>query len=130
MSSDNGIYILKTKQAGEFATGFEYRVLHAQCIENLYYDIDTGLYRENFIPEEAFAYFKECQPFFEEALALRYAHYLAEQHPILEYGVSILHHEELEFVEFDEDQMMAYDTGVDVRIQQYREARDKEEPIE
>jgi len=126
MSSDNGIYILKTKQAGEYATGFEYRVLHAQCIENLYYDIDTGLYGENFIPEEAFAYFKECQTFFEEALALRYAHHLADQHTILEYGVTTLHHEEQEFKEFTDDQMMVYDTGVDVRIQQYRDQRDSD----
>jgi hypothetical protein len=126
MSSDNGIYILKTKQAGEHATGFEYRVVHAQCIENLYYDIDTGLYRENFIPEEAFAYFKECQTFFEEALALRYAHHLADQAAILEYGVVELRHEEQEFEEFDEDQMMVYNTGIDVRIQQYREHRDSD----
>ena len=64
MSADNGIYILKTRAfSPDPAHDFEYRVAHATCIENLYYDVDTGGHRDQFIPEEAFAYFGKSTGF-------------------------------------------------------------------
>jgi len=147
MSSDNGIYILKTKPAGNvyvvpdeenssISEGFmvrpdtfEYRVVHAQCIENLYYDVATGQHNQDFTPEDAYMYFKECQVFYDEGKASAYAFRLAEQHPILEYGVSILNHGEQIFQEFTDEQLKAYDDRIEGLIQQHREDRERKKPI-
>ena len=40
MSADNGIYILKTPKDNN--EGFEYRVIHSQAIENIYWDDVNG----------------------------------------------------------------------------------------
>jgi hypothetical protein len=126
MSADNGIYVLKTKMTGDKPPYFVYRVIHAQAIENLYYDVTTGRHNENFTPEEVYSYFKECMPFFDEGEALCYAHKLADQHPILEYGVCILDHGEQTFETFSDEEMLAYHQGVDEAIEAYRKKRDEE----
>jgi hypothetical protein len=79
MSADNGIYI------GKFPTdsGHEYRVIHAQAIENVDYgNIEMqNAYR--------FAYFgrKGVEVFADRGIALVYAYDWAKEFDILEYGV-------------------------------------------
>lgn len=126
MSADNGIYVLKTRTEDE--TDFEYRTIHARAIENLYYNVKEGQHGPNFIPEEAFSYFKECQVFYDKSSALIYAHHLEGQQAILEYGVSILDHGEQVFQEFTDEEMEAYSNQVeeDMVVCQHRrdEAQD------
>jgi len=125
MSSDNGIYVLKTRTKEGHSHNFEYRVAHAQGIDNLYFDVATGQHSQDFIPEETYVYFKECQVFYDEGKALTYAHLLAAQHSILEYGVSILDHGEQVFREFTDEQLEAYDARIEELIRQHREDRER-----
>ena len=143
MSADNGIYILKTlapglaTQTGEeirvdhIEPFYEYRVLHAQCIENIYYRVesqsDHDLFDQNtFVPEVAYEYFKECQPLYDEGQALSYAHRLADQHPILEYGVDILDHGEQVFQTFTDEEIQTYEQRTDEIAAANRKQRDEE----
>ncbi len=141
MSADNGVYVLKTRGAGlqaPFANNdpqkvvapfYEYRVLHAQAIENIYYRVehqgDHDLFDQtNFVPEVAYEYFRECQPLYDEGQALRYAHQLADQHPILEYGVDILDHGEQVFQTFTDEEIQTYELRVDEIMAANRKQRD------
>jgi len=133
MSADNGIYILKTRApnalpegvvGGPASSPFEYRVVHAQAIENLYYDIETSQYNEQFTPEVAYSYFKECQPLYSEDQALRYAHQLEEQHYILEYGVCILEHGEEVFQTFTDEELSAHEAEGEALMEANRKQRD------
>ena len=143
MSADNGIYILKTlapglaTQTGEeirvdhIEPFYEYRVLHAQCIENIYYRVeaqsDQDLFdQSNFVPEVAYDYFKECQPLFDEGRALIYAHQLADQTSILEYGVEILDHGEQVFQTFTDEEIETYEQRADDLGAAKRKQRDEE----
>lgn len=117
MSADNGIYVLATK-------GPEYRVTHAQGIENIYYDVSSGEQWENFIPEMTFEYFGECEVFTTEDAALRYAHRLAQEETVLEYGVCSLSHPDQEFQTFTEEQIEFYEAEVDAIVQRQREERE------
>ena len=141
MSADNGVYILKTRapglqpgessQEGRTAPFYEYRVLHAQAIENIYYRVeaqsDQDLFdQSNFVPEVAYDYFKECQPLYDEGQALSYAHQLADQTSILEYGVEILDHGEEVFQTFTDAEILAFDQHVDEVMAANRKQRDAE----
>jgi len=91
VSADNGIYLLKTPQ--ENSDGFEYRVIHAQAIENIYFD-DTLPNHNNpeGTPEEVVAYFGNCEVLTEEAAqkkALKIYDEIMEDDfcPIVEYGI-------------------------------------------
>jgi hypothetical protein len=124
MSADNGIYILET-QIPETDLR-EYRVAHAQAIDNLYYDVETGEHRHNFIPQVAFQYFGKCEVFFDPEEALTYANGLAEEYPILEYGVSYLFHPTQVFEYFTEEELETYEAEVEAIIERLREERDRE----
>ncbi len=143
MSADNGVYILKTRGAGlqaPFANNdpqkavapfYEYRVLHAQCIENIYYRVesqsDHDLFdQRTFVPEVAYDYFKECQPLYDEDQARNYAHQLADQTSILEYGVEILDHGEQVFQTFTDEEIEAFDQRSDEIMAANRKQRDAE----
>jgi hypothetical protein len=143
MSADNGVYILKTRGAGlqaPFANNdpqkvvapfYEYRVLHAQAIENIYYRVeaqsDQDLFdQSNFVPEVAYEYFKECQPLYDEGQALSYAHKLSEQYSILEYGVEILDHGEQVFQTFTDEEIQAHEQRYDEIMAANRIRRDAE----
>ena len=81
MSADNGIYILKT--------GSGSRVIHAQAIENIYWDCMVG--RESTLPLSfnLVHYFHDAEEM-PHPQALVKANEMAEECPILEYGVSVL----------------------------------------
>ncbi|KKL88140.1 hypothetical protein LCGC14_1927690 [marine sediment metagenome] len=120
---------MKTKAPN--GEGYEYRVLHAQCIENIYYRVesqsDQALFdQSNFVPEVAYEYFKECQPLYDEGQALSYAHRLADQYPILEYGVEILDHGEEVFQTFTDEEIQTYEQRSDEIMAANRKQRDKE----
>lgn len=74
MSADNGIYILKTKEG-------QYRVIHAQAIENLYHN-----YNE-LIPAQIIEYYGKSKYTYEKNLARGIAFSIARELPVLEYGI-------------------------------------------
>ena len=85
MSADNTVAILKTPDGKK---GFEYRVVHAQAIENIYWEHPDGN------SEEVVRYFGKCQVLKDKHAAFEFAHEMEEQVlsdkfcPILEYGIS------------------------------------------
>lgn len=91
MSADNGIYIGAFPKT-EGSTEYEYRVIHAQAIDNVYWTPDDSL-EEN--PREIVQYFGKAEVMTEE-----FAHKKAfemekeilndEFCPILEYGISTM----------------------------------------
>ncbi len=121
MSADNGIYILKT--AAQEGGGYEYRVTHAQAIENIYYDVSSGEQWEHFIPEIAFQYFGECQVFTDDREALLYAHRQAEEYPVLEYGVCVLDHPEEVFQTFATEQLEFFEAEAEAVMERHRQER-------
>ena len=129
MSADNGIYVLKTRTPGDKVVKTalcEYRVAHLQGIDNLYYDVATGEHKLDFTPEEAYIYFKECQVIYDGSQALEYAHRLADQQTILEYGVVMLRHENQLFEEFTNEQLASYNAKIDDLIEEHRNQRNEE----
>ncbi len=86
MSADNGIYILKSPKGD----GFEFRVIHAQAIENIEWEPD----KEGYNTKQLRGYFGEAQVFTSDNEALREAGRMADEVladdfcPILEYGIS------------------------------------------
>src|SRR3990172_8861301 len=84
MSADNCVAILKTPYE---QNGFEYRVTHAQAIENIHYKHEDGN------PEQIVNYFGQCVPFVNENEAIKFAQKMADEIlsdyfcPILEYGI-------------------------------------------
>jgi hypothetical protein len=93
MSSDNGIYILKTpKDDGE---GFDYRVIHAQAIENIYWDDVNKCEGPDPNPAILLEYFGEA-PVMTKDEAAKKAFEMEEEIleddfcPILEYGISTI----------------------------------------
>jgi len=95
MSADNGIYILKTPRHEDkheqILDGniFEYRVAHAQAIENIYWEYEDGN------PEEIIIYFGGCEIMKEKEAheeAFRLEHKIISDPicPILEYGISTI----------------------------------------
>lgn len=96
MSADNGIYIIKTKRTalespkGCWTNGkenFVYRVAHTQAIDNLDYYVKNQTYNLG-------AYLKDIwgqsEVFTDKEPALAAAHKMADECPILEYGVQMI----------------------------------------
>lgn len=82
MSADNGIYIGKFPKA---LGGFEYRVVEAQAIDNLYCcsnqkEEDARIFRT----------FHDGEVFMEEGLAWVYANKYSKEFCVLEYGLNML----------------------------------------
>jgi hypothetical protein len=80
MSADNGIYILETK-------GPEYRVIHAQNIEEVYGNFSDDSFRWQGDPEVMLEYFSNAPVFTDEKKALDYAIELSHNYEYLEYGI-------------------------------------------
>lgn len=78
MSADNGIYILKTKD--------QYRVIHAQAIENLSW---TPLkdYKYSLVPTRLVEYYGKSRYTRNFETAMRVANAMARDTYILEYGI-------------------------------------------
>jgi len=86
MSADNCIAILKTpKDNGE---GFEYRVIHAQAFENIYWDDVNGYDYETPNPVMLVDYFGN-EPAMTEEEAYKKADELEKDCLIVEYGVGL-----------------------------------------
>lgn len=128
MSADNGIYVLKTLAqgvSGEPSARFEYRVAHASAIDNLYYDVETGEHRANFIPEMAYEYFGNAPIFLDEGEAFKHAFEEAEDYDVLEYGVSMLNHENQPFPSnLTPDDVERYEVEIDKVINRHRAQRE------
>jgi len=89
MSADNGIYLLKTP--ADDGESFEYRVIHAQAIDNIYWD---GTAPDHNNPDGVPEIFGACDILTEEE-ANKKAFELEEEvlnddFGILEYGVSTI----------------------------------------
>lgn len=80
MSADNGVYILRTK-------GPEFRVVHAQAIDNIDYDPPQDL---SFNPDVVLDYFGQSKVYKSEAEALLAARQIQKGLPICEYGICTL----------------------------------------
>ncbi len=125
MSADNGIYILKTAAAKPVIdSDFEYRVVAACAIDNIYYDVVSGYDREDFIPEEAFTYFRRSEVFIRYADAVKEAEKLAKRQPILEYGIVNLEHPTQVFKTFTEEKLRAHNDETEMLIEAHRQERD------
>ena len=97
MSSDNGIYILHTRDG--------YRVAHANAIENLWWNEKANTYTEFPNPDMIYDYFynakchKDLHDAMEEAFGI-YNQILHSDYPILEYGIQII--EEFRHLTFED----------------------------
>ena len=92
MSADNGVYLLKTPKDKDDTNSFEFRVRHAQAIENIFWHPDINDYSEDANPEILMGYFEKCEVLTEEDA--RQKAFEMEQEilnddfcPILEYGI-------------------------------------------
>ncbi len=79
MSADNGIYILKTKD--------QYRVIHAQAIENLYWSFITENEVHIIVPTRIIEYFGKSKYTSNYDLVKTIAFSMAKKIPVLEYGI-------------------------------------------
>lgn len=96
MSADNGIYILATK-GKSFLT--EYRVIHAQAIENINWQPDES----GFNMLNLWDYFKDSEVFFDQDSARKKAQSIYKEIikndfcPIVEYGICEINALNIEF---------------------------------
>jgi len=91
MSADNGIYILESE-------GPEWRVVHAQAIENINWNPETRTTCDSsfFNNDELKSYFGRCEVFTSKDDAVRAAlaiegEIAQSDFPVLEYGISFIH---------------------------------------
>ena len=91
MSSDNGIYILVTKDG--------FRVVHTQAIDNIYYDADESGFNKYYL----YHYFKDSDIYSSRDVAWKKAHKLYDEImqddfcPFVEYGISEIDATNIEF---------------------------------
>ena len=84
MSADNVVAILQSPaRSGD---GHEFRVVHAQAIENINYGCEPGEFNDR----ELLSYFGDSKVFTEEQDALVYALDLQDEIGYVEYGVSVI----------------------------------------
>lgn len=99
MSADNGIYILVTMKKDSHDC--EYRVAHAQAIDNLDYGTEED--KQNSMVQ----YFGKSKVY-NESDAILFAHDLAKNYSVLEYGVSTIDLTPQEFPEIPYEQACNY----------------------
>jgi hypothetical protein len=94
MSADNGIYLLETP-AVKGSKKKEYRVIHAQAIDNIYWDENCpNNNNSEGNPSQVVAYFGNTTAFNDAETAWGYAREIEKKIlsddycPILEYGIS------------------------------------------
>lgn len=129
MSADNGIYILKTQaEKPIIESDFEYRVIKAVSIDNIYWDPVKGDYREDdmFTPEIAFEYFGTADVFISEYEAQKEAAALAKNVVYLEYGICLLDHSDQIFKAFSIQEMKEYKRREKELLEQHRQQRQRE----
>lgn len=80
MSADNGVYILKTKD--------QYRVIHAQAIENLYWShLQGGRMMRELVSTRIVEYYAHTRYTRDFEKAMKVANAIARGCYILEYGI-------------------------------------------
>ena len=82
MSADNGIYILKTKD--------QYRVIHAQAIENLYHS-HINSYNSELVPTRIIEHYGDCRYTRDFDKAMKVATAMERRSGYTEYGIKIFH---------------------------------------
>ena len=82
MSADNGIYILKTKD--------QYRVIHAQAIDNLSWSHIKRNSQREMISTRIVEYYGNSRYTRDVEIAQKVAFAMSKRYPVLEYGISIL----------------------------------------
>ena len=82
MSADNGIYILKTKD--------QYRVIHAQAIDNLSWSLIKRDSQREMVPTRIVEYYGNSRYTRDAEIAQKVAFAMSRKYPVLEYGISIL----------------------------------------
>lgn len=83
MSADNGIYILQTN-------GPEFRIAHAQGIDQVYGEFSDESYQWQGDPEMMLHYFQDAPMFSNLEEALDYAKELSYTYEYLEYGICVI----------------------------------------
>jgi hypothetical protein len=86
MSSDNGVYILKTG----FDQYNQFRVLRTQAIENLWWSIIDRCEKPEIVPTRIMEYFGDCRYTRNENIALKLASDMERKYPT-EYGVRVIY---------------------------------------
>lgn len=128
MSADNGIYILKTKAAEPLIdSDFEYRVIEAGAIENIYFDPITGRDGKNPIPETLYAYFGKEEVYRYQADAWEFAEEMLDACSFVEYGICVLDHSSTVFPSHltDED-VAAYEKKLDEKMEKVKVVEEAE----
>ena len=82
MSADNGIYILKTKD--------QYRIIHAQAIENLWWSYIHKESQDDIIPTRILEYYNDSPIFTDEAKVQKVAFSMLNNFPYVEYGIQTI----------------------------------------
>jgi hypothetical protein len=96
MSADNGIYILRTNLSENL---YEYRVAHAQAIENIFWDDERDEIGDKLNPQITKDYFGFSQVFHSKDDALKeasklYENMMQSDFPVVEYGIQTLYIEQ------------------------------------
>lgn len=88
MSADNGIYVLQTcKAVSSGDIKYEYRIAHAQAIDNFDYYENTSTEK---LKEYMVDIWGDSKVYGNRRDALQAAHELADGYEILEYGVRVI----------------------------------------
>lgn len=95
-------------------------------IENIYYNVRTGEFDDQFHDLAVNEYFGDCEVFTDENEAHQYAHRLAEGISILEYGICALHHEDQEFRKMTEEEMEFAEAEEDRIMEEAHRKREEE----
>jgi hypothetical protein len=119
---------LKTKAAEPLIdSDFEYRVIEACAIENLYYNPITGREGKTPIPEMLYAYFGKEEVFRRQADVQEAIGTLEKDYAFLEYGVCMLDHSSIVFPSHLTDALVAaYEKQVDEKMSQVRKVEEAE----
>lgn len=98
MSADNGVYILATSRGRGKR---EYRVAHAQAIDNLTDEPDYPLHNPQLSEDYAVGLFGKCRVFTDQRIAEGYAIRMLEEieqgSGVCEYGIVQLNHPTVRF---------------------------------
>lgn len=80
MSADNGIYILRTSEG-------QNRVIHAQAIENIYWDDELKGDVNKPVSKQLLRYFGNSRYTYDKSVAFEIVNNMAKHTHILEYGI-------------------------------------------
>lgn len=82
MSADNGIYILAAKD--------QYRVAHAQGIDNIYWSFSEGYCGDRIVPTRALEVWGNLPHTGDAGTAIQVAERIRKKIPVCEYGICVI----------------------------------------